>query len=77
MSLSTVLSVHNFYQQPGGEDRVFADEAALLERQLIKRFGPLPAEIQQRLAEADTGQLEFWAERVLDATTLDLIFDLH
>jgi len=27
----SILSVHNFYQQPGGEDRVFADEAALLE----------------------------------------------
>ncbi|MBV8780540.1 MAG: glycosyltransferase [Phycisphaerae bacterium] len=25
-----VLLVHNFYQQPGGEDHVFADEAALL-----------------------------------------------
>src|ERR1700681_312252 len=28
----TVLSVHNFYRQPGGEDRVCADEAALLEQ---------------------------------------------
>ena len=26
-----VLLCHNFYQQPGGEDQVFADEAALLE----------------------------------------------
>src|SRR5687767_9292370 len=26
-----VVAVHNFYQQPGGEDQVFADEAALLE----------------------------------------------
>jgi glycosyltransferase involved in cell wall biosynthesis len=29
----TVLSIHNFYQQPGGEDHVFATEADLLERQ--------------------------------------------
>lgn len=27
----TILSVHNFYRQPGGEDQVFRDEAALLE----------------------------------------------
>jgi glycosyltransferase involved in cell wall biosynthesis len=27
----SVLSVHNFYRQSGGEDRVFADESALLE----------------------------------------------
>ena len=30
--LDTVLSVHNHYQQPGGEDRVFAGESALLEQ---------------------------------------------
>src|SRR6185437_10353457 len=28
----TVLCVHNFYQQPGGEDHVFSSELALLER---------------------------------------------
>ncbi|MEO8050027.1 MAG: glycosyltransferase [Acidobacteriota bacterium] len=28
----SVLAVHNHYQQPGGEDRVFEDETALLER---------------------------------------------
>jgi len=28
----TVLSVHNFYRHPGGEDCVFADEAVLLEQ---------------------------------------------
>jgi len=32
MGSRTILSVHNFYRQPGGEDRVFADEAALLEQ---------------------------------------------
>src|SRR5438105_15174873 len=26
-----VVVCHNFYQRPGGEDQVFADEAALLE----------------------------------------------
>lgn len=35
-----VLMVHNFYQQPGGEDRVFADEVKFLERQghVVERF---------------------------------------
>jgi glycosyltransferase involved in cell wall biosynthesis len=28
----TVLTVHNYYQQPGGEDAVFANEARLLEQ---------------------------------------------
>jgi glycosyltransferase involved in cell wall biosynthesis len=33
MHPQTVLCVHNFYQQFGGEDRVFATEAAFLERE--------------------------------------------
>jgi glycosyltransferase involved in cell wall biosynthesis len=28
----TVLSIHNFYQRPGGEDQVFASESTMLER---------------------------------------------
>ena len=31
-ALRSVLAIHNHYQQPGGEDQVFADETALLER---------------------------------------------
>ncbi len=30
--VQTILSVHNYYQQPGGEDEVFASEARLLEQ---------------------------------------------
>lgn len=30
--MHSILSVHNYYQQPGGEDQVFANEASLLER---------------------------------------------
>ncbi len=35
-----ILVVHNFYQQPGGEDQVFADECALLESRgnTVERF---------------------------------------
>lgn len=34
MSLSKILIVHNSYQQPGGEDRVFEAEKALLENRV-------------------------------------------
>src|SRR3954471_18518547 len=35
-----VALIHNFYRQPGGEDRVFAQEGALLESkgQCVTRF---------------------------------------
>lgn len=48
--------------------------AVLLARQLNRRFGPLSAAITDRLAKAAPDQLERWAERVLDAATLDDVF---
>jgi hypothetical protein len=52
-------------------------QADLLTRQLVKRFGPLSAEIHARLAQATTDQLERWGERLLDAPTLDAVFEEH
>ena len=50
-------------------------EFNLLHRQLTKRFGPLSLEVQNRLLNATTEQLECWAERVLDAQTPEEVFD--
>lgn len=52
-------------------------EAGILQRLLVKRFGPLPDVIQQRLDRATSEQLEIWAERVLDAPNLPAVFDDH
>jgi predicted transposase YdaD len=52
-------------------------EISLLERLLFKRFGPLPPATRARLAQASTDQLERWAERLLDAQTLDAVFEEH
>lgn len=49
-------------------------ESALMNRLLTRRFGPLPKEVQARLATASTRQLEHWADRVLDAASLDEVF---
>ena len=49
-------------------------ESAILERQLQRRFGPLSTEVRRRLAEAKAGQLERWADRVLDAADLEAVF---
>ncbi|MGZ8216843.1 Rpn family recombination-promoting nuclease/putative transposase [Methylomagnum sp.] len=50
-------------------------EAALLQRLLTRRFGPLPESARQRLATADAETLLDWGERVLEARTLDEIWD--
>ena len=48
--------------------------AATLQRQLARRFGPLPASIEARLRSASIAELELWADRVLDAGSLDSVF---
>ncbi len=55
-----------------GERRVLE---RLLQRLLQRRFGALSAENTERLTEASMEDLETWAENVLDAQTLDDVFD--
>lgn len=43
----------------------------LLLRQLERRFGVLPPEVQQRIEEASKDDIERWALRVVDAPSLD------
>ncbi|NYT61925.1 DUF4351 domain-containing protein [Alcaligenaceae bacterium] len=47
----------------------------MLHRQLIRKFGPLPPAIQQRLQTASQTQLETWSLSILDATTLKDVFE--
>jgi len=49
----------------------------LLERQIVRRFGPMAEETRLRLRSATAEQLEHWGERILDATTLAEVFDNH
>ena len=51
-------------------------ERRVLKRQLQRRFGALSTEDIERLTEASMEDLETWAENVLDAQTLDDVFDL-
>ena len=46
----------------------------LLTRLLESRFGPLDETVKGRLEGADAEQLLRWGERVLDADTLEAIF---
>ena len=50
-------------------------ERALLRRQLRRRFGVLSPETVERVGQASARDLEAWAENVLDAGTLDEVFD--
>ena len=50
-------------------------ERSLLQRQLLRRFGALTPEISERVSEASAADLETWGDRVLDADTLEDVFN--
>ena len=48
-----------------------------LERLLVKRFGPLDEATRKRLDIATLEQLNRWADRILDVSTIDAVFEEH
>ncbi len=57
-----------------GEER---GEAALLLRQLERRFGALPASARDSVLAADTVMIEEWGLRLLDAASLEEVLAGH
>ena len=49
-------------------------EGILLRRQLTRHFGPLPQDVLDRFARIDFRQQQPWADRLIDATSLDDVF---
>jgi predicted transposase YdaD len=64
-------------RREGRQEGEVHGRAALLASLLVKRFGPLPEAIQERLSQSTSEQLERWGERLLDAATLDAVFEDH
>jgi len=62
-------------RQEGRREGRQEGEASLLQRLLTRRFGSLPPAIQTRLAQASISELDTWGERILDAATLDEVFE--
>lgn len=60
--------------QEGQQKGRQAGEAALLMRQLERRFGPLAPEAKSRITNADAETLLIWGDRVLTANTVEQIF---
>jgi hypothetical protein len=54
----------------GIERGVQRGEALLLQRQLVRRFGPLPEAVVAKIGAASPALLEVWGDRVLEAGSL-------
>jgi hypothetical protein len=46
----------------------------LLQRQLARRFGATPPWVTARLEQASPEDIDLWAERILEAGSLDELF---
>ncbi|MCK9507510.1 MAG: DUF4351 domain-containing protein [Pigmentiphaga sp.] len=49
-------------------------EVNFLRKQLQRKFGPLPAAIQQRLEQASAEELDTWLINILEADSLEAVF---
>ncbi len=61
--------------QPGIQQEISQGEMLVLKRQLERRFGALPAWVEEKLTTANQASLESWADRVLEATSLEDVFE--
>ena len=52
-------------------------ERKLLERQLRRKFGTLSSVVDARLSKASATDLEAWGDNVLDADSIDEVFNPH
>ena len=76
------LKETRFYQEIAEEVRQESEQKGrqeggqiLLHRLLTRRFGELPDWAQKCLLQARPEQLEMWADRLLDAPTLDSVLN--
>ncbi len=61
-------------REEGRKEGLLRGQIALLKRQLKRRYRQLPAWVEERLGKASREELERWAERLLDAESLDEVF---
>ncbi len=72
--MSFVTSIERLGEKRGWEKGHLEGEASLLQRLLMRKFGSLPQNLQQRIQTATPEQLETWSLNILDAQTLDDVF---
>ena len=61
-------------REEGLQEGRLEGEASALQKLLRKRFAQIPPEIQQRIAQANSAQLDIWLERVLQAQQINDVF---
>jgi predicted transposase/invertase (TIGR01784 family) len=63
------------WEQQGMQKGMQKGEVLFLQRQLVRKYGPLPPVLEQRIQQAEPEQLFQWGERLLFAESLSQVFD--
>ena len=61
----------------GRQEGLREGQAAVLLRQLTRRFGSLGEPLTERVRTASSAELEQWLDNILDARTVDDVFRSH
>lgn len=62
-----------YIRDKGFQDGRLEGKCTVIERQLIRRFGELPDWAKEQLAHATSEQLDRWAERILEAHSIQSV----
>jgi hypothetical protein len=74
MPITASLADHDLFgpvYTKGLQDGLHQGELTVIRRQITKRFGPIPAWLDERLAHTSASELEELSDRVLDAQSLE------
>jgi hypothetical protein len=61
-------------KQEGRQEGRLEEASRIVRRLLMLRFGGLPDWADDRLRQANTADLERWADRILEAPSLEAVF---
>jgi hypothetical protein len=66
-------TLYDRYHEQGRQQGRQEGEAAILLRQIERKFGAAGPQVRERIAQADADTLLQWSERILTATDIDSI----
>ena len=78
LAMPYVTAIERMGEERGREQGILEGrrqgEVEILKRQMSRQYGPLPGWAEERLAKASVDDLEQWADRVLEASSIGEVF---
>ncbi len=69
------MGLRTMWLEEGREEGIQTGGSLVLRNLLSRRFGSIPAWTEDRLKHAKQKDFEIWSARILDAKTIEEIFD--